>query len=121
MARTKPSSPRRSHAVPSRRKGWKIAFWLMLPAVAALVWFWQPLNHYAVTSASYGARVACPCRFIAGRDLSQCRDDFEAGMWPILLSEDVEAKSVTATFPLLSRQTATWSAGHGCVLEGWEN
>ena len=38
----------------------------------------------------------------------------------ISLSEDAEAKSVTASFPLLESQTATYREGYGCVLESWD-
>lgn len=116
MATTKPKSP--FTRWPKRRR-WP---WLLLLAVAlaALVWFWTPLNGYAQAGASYGARVACSCRFVAGRSLGDCRKDFEPGMGLIFLSEDVGAKSVTARFPLLSAQTATYRDGPGCVLEPWE-
>ena len=39
----------------------------------------------------------------------------------ITLSEDVSARSVTARFPLVSEQTATYRQGWGCVLEPWDN
>jgi hypothetical protein len=94
---------------------------MLLVAVGLLVWFWQPLNSYAVTGASYGARVACSCRFVGGRSLSDCRNDFEPGMALIRLSEDEEARSVTARFPLLASQTATYRKGEGCVLEPWQD
>jgi hypothetical protein len=38
----------------------------------------------------------------------------------IMLSEDTEAKSVTATFPLLASQTARLHPGEGCRLDPWE-
>lgn len=93
----------------------------VLAGVAALVWYWRPLQANLLTATSYGARIACPCRFIAGRSLSSCRADFEPGMGLVLLSEDEEAKSVTAWIPLLQSQTATFRAGEGCVLEKWES
>jgi len=37
----------------------------------------------------------------------------------VILSEDSAAKSVTARFPLLATQTATFRPGEGCVLEKW--
>ena len=90
-------------------------------AAGLLAWYWQALNSYAVTGASYGARVACSCRFVGGRSLSDCAKDFEPGMEIVTLSEDEEARSVTARFPLLSSQTATFREGEGCVLEKWED
>lgn len=104
---------------PSRR-GRRIAAWLAVIGLALLAWYWKPLSGNAVTAASYGARVACSCRYVAGRDLASCRKDFEPGMGLVMLSEDDEAKSVTARFLLLSSQTATFRAGQGCVLEKWE-
>ena len=38
----------------------------------------------------------------------------------VTLSEDRAAKSVTARFPLLTSETATFREGWGCVLEKWE-
>ena len=104
---------------PRARRRWP---WLVLALLAALLgWFWQPLNSFAVTGASYGARVACSCRHLGGRSLDDCRKDFEPGMELIMLSEDAEARSVTATFPLLASQTATFTEGEGCRLEPWEH
>jgi hypothetical protein len=39
----------------------------------------------------------------------------------ITLSEDTSARSVTARFPLIAGQTATYRDGWGCVLERWGN
>lgn len=103
----------------SRRRRWP---WLVLALLAGLLaWFWQPLNGFAQTGASYGARVACSCRFVGGRSLEDCRKDFEPGMELVMLSEDVAGKSVTARFPLLSTQTATYFEGAGCRLEPWRD
>ena len=106
---------------PPARWGRRVLFWLVVVAVGVVAWFWQPLNSYAVLGTSYGARLACPCRFIAGRELSDCRRDFEPGMGLVMLREDAKDKSVTAWMPLLSSQTAIFREGHGCVLEGWKN
>ena len=38
----------------------------------------------------------------------------------VSLSEDARARSVTARFPLLARETATYREGWGCVLEEWK-
>lgn len=104
-----------------RRRLRRVALLLGLAAMLALAWVWGPLQSRAVTAASYAARTACPCRFIAGRDLSSCRDDFMPGMGMVVLSEDEEARSVTARVPLLSTQTATFREGAGCILEPWDN
>jgi len=103
-----------------RRWGRKLLLLLVLAAVAAGAWFWQPLRAFATTGASYGARMACACRFVERRTMGSCRDDFEPGMGLVHVSADEAARSVTATFPLLARQTATFRDGDGCVLETWE-
>ena len=110
-----------SAARPPRRRWRRVLFWVVVTLLAALAWFWTPLNGYALTGASYGARVACSCRFVGGRSLSDCRKDFEPGMELIMLSEDAQAKSVTARFPLLASQTATFREGEGCRLEPWQD
>ncbi|GGC29235.1 hypothetical protein GCM10011371_15940 [Novosphingobium marinum] len=79
------------------------------------------MHEFGLTAASFGARVACPCRYISGRPLETCKDDFEEGMDLVFLSEDEEARSVTATVPLIASQTATFREGQGCVLEGWRD
>lgn len=97
------------------------ALWLGLALLAALVaWFWGPMNAFAKTGAAYGARVACSCRFVGGRELGDCKKDFEAGMELVMLSEDAQAKSVTARFPGLASQTASYRPGLGCQLEPWQ-
>ena len=98
--------------------------WLLLLAVVALaVVFWlnrPAINGYAGVSTAYAARVACSCRFVAGRSLDDCDKDKLAGMELVRLSDDVEARSVTASFPMVLSNTATYREGYGCVLEEWE-
>jgi hypothetical protein len=103
---------------PRRTRRWPLAVLVIL--VAAGVWLREPIHGYAMTGASYGARVACSCRYIGGRPLSDCRKDFESGMELVMLSENADEKSVTATFPLLARQTARVVEGEGCQLERWQ-
>lgn len=114
-----PSAP--AGSAPPRRRSRLWLAWLGLAALAALAWFWGPIHGRAQTAASYGAHVGCSCRFIGGRDLDDCRKDFEPGMGLVTLSEDADAKSVTARFPLLSTQTATYRDGLGCQLQPWED
>jgi hypothetical protein len=113
MATVNPALPS-----PQRTRRRALLFGLAL-ILGLLVWFWGPLNSYAIAGTSYGARVACSCKFLGGRSLADCRKDFEPRMELIMLSEDVEAKSVTATFPLLSSQTARLQPGEGCRLDPW--
>ncbi|MFM2300792.1 MAG: hypothetical protein RLZZ84_528 [Pseudomonadota bacterium] len=104
---------------PARRARRRVVAVLAVALSAALAWFWQPLNGYARIGSAYGARVACSCHYLGGRSLSDCRKDFEPGMQLITLSDDKETKSVTARFPLLASQTATYREGEGCQLEPW--
>ena len=90
-------------------------------ALLLLGWFWKPLNGYASAGAALGARTACSCRYIAGRSLRDCAKDFEPGMALIWLSADARKRSVTARFPLLASETATFREGEGCVLEPWRD
>lgn len=108
-------------APPRRRRRWRLVLPVVALLVAVFAYFWPALHGYAITGASYGARVGCSCRYVGGRTLSDCRKDFEAGMAMITLSEDPQARSVTARFPLLARQTATYREGSGCVLQPWND
>ena len=93
----------------------------MVAALLLLGWYWKPLNGYAAAGAALGARTACSCRYIAGRSLSDCAKDFEPGMALISLSADARERSVTARFPLLASETATFREGEGCMLEPWQD
>lgn len=101
--------------------GRRIALIAALMLAGALAFFWRPLNGFAMTGASYGARVACSCRYVGGRSLGDCRKDFESGMELVSLSEDPAQRSVTASFPLIASQTATFREGEGCRLEPWRD
>jgi hypothetical protein len=75
---------------------------------------------YARAGTAYGARVACSCRYVAGRSLDDCAKDKLAGMELVTLSDDDEAKSVTARMLILASDTATYREGWGCVLQPWD-
>lgn len=80
--------------------------------------FWQ-LPYYraqAATGAAYGARMGCSCHFVEGRAAGTCSADFEPGMGMVSLSIDDEAKTATASVPLLARRTARFVPGSGCLL-----
>lgn len=79
------------------------------------------ISGYADVGTAYAARVGCSCRFVAGRSLDDCEKDKLAGMELVSLSDDEEAKSVTASFPLVTSHTATLREGYGCVLETYES
>ena len=110
-------------AAPASRRGAGLLrrlFWLVLiGVVAVLVLSGHTLASYARTGTAYGARIGCSCRFIEGRPLGSCRKDFEGGMGLVTLSEDAQARSVTARMALAYPQTATFVEGAGCQLEPW--
>jgi hypothetical protein len=90
---------------------------LLATALAALYWFSN--REDARAEIAYGARIACSCRHVDGRELDQCRDDFLPGMGFVRLSEDAEGKSVTAWQPFFGSETARYREGPGCVLDSW--
>jgi len=97
--------------------------WVLVVLVAlAALWavFGSAALGYARAGSAYGARVACSCRFGAGRRLEDCGKDRLKGMELVSLSDDAEAKSVTARMLFLASDTAAYRAGYGCVLERWD-
>jgi hypothetical protein len=69
----------------------------------------------------YGARVACGCRYIENRPLSDCTKDFEPGMEPIRLSENPKTKTITASVPLLVSRSARFDPLLGCQPEAYRD
>lgn len=119
MAKTG-SNPGTGRSVAAKAMLWII----VLAAIAIAIAVWSnrtAIGGYASVGTSYAARVACSCRFVAGRSLEDCRKDKLAGMELVSLSDDAEAKSVTASFPLVTSNTASLREGYGCVLEPWED
>jgi hypothetical protein len=115
MAKSSAPSPRRR----SRWGLWVLA--LIALGAGVVAWaFRAPIQGYSTIAPAYTARVACSCRYVAGRSLEDCAKDKLAGMEAVTLVADEEAKSVTARFPLVSEATATYRKGYGCVLEPWE-
>ncbi|MEP3052163.1 MAG: hypothetical protein ABJP48_05395 [Erythrobacter sp.] len=100
-----------------------LGMWLFVLIIAGLgvaAWYFRaPAQGYANVASSYAARVACSCRFVAGRSLQDCGKDKLAGMELVTLVDDASTKSVTARFPLLAEATASYREGYGCVLEDW--
>ena len=99
--------------------------WLVLGLFALIgagLWAYRaPIQGYAAAGTAYSARVGCSCRFVGNRALNDCEKDQLSGMELISLSEDAEAKSVTATFPLVRSDTASYREGYGCVLQEWRD
>ena len=118
MAKSRTRSAARS--THSRRWPWLAA--ILVAAILAVGWTYRaPAQGYADTASAYMARVGCSCRFVAGRSIDDCAKDKLGGMELVTLSEDVEAKSVTARFPLLASETASYRKGYGCVLQRYED
>lgn len=114
-------SPAPARTAPRTRWGlWVLAIIALGVGGAALA-FRTEINGYGSIASAYSARVACSCRFVAGRSLEDCRKDKLAGMEAVTLVEDVETKSVTARFPLVAQATATYREGYGCVMEPYES
>lgn len=107
---------------PARRRArvWRVLLALVALAIAAAIAFgWTPVHRYARVGAAYGARVACSCRYLGGRSLGDCHKDMERAVAWVSLSEDPATQSVTASYPLLAQETATYRQGWGCQLPPW--
>lgn len=105
-----------------RRRTWPSALLAMVALLGAVAWFYrEPMAGYTTTGTAFGARMACSCRYIAGRALEDCEKDFEPGMEVVFLSEDADEKSITARVPLLASATARYREGFGCVLDPWDS
>jgi hypothetical protein len=88
--------------------------------VVALIGGWlyvRSLTPQLELGVGYAARVACGCRYMGNRPLQQCYADFEPGMEPIRLSEDPEARTVTAYVPLIASRTVRHDKVLGCQPE----
>lgn len=100
-------------------------FWLAVVVIALLGAAWlawgDTLRKTGATGTAYAARVACSCRYVAGRSLDDCGKDKLDGMELVMLSENESSRSVTASIPFVASDTASYREGYGCVLKGWEN
>ena len=112
---------KRPEGITNGRRHWPLVLGVLIAIVFATGWTYrESAEGYARVSTAYSARVACSCRFVAGRSLEDCRKDKLAGMEAVTLRDNPEAKSVTARFPLVAEATATYREGYGCVLEPYE-
>ncbi|WP_317974950.1 hypothetical protein [Novosphingobium pituita] len=82
---------------------------------------WRPAQATARLEAARAARVACSCRYVGGRTLGDCEKDMPPGRFPVSLSQDPAAHTVTASVPLAAAQTATYRKGWGCLLQPWQD
>jgi hypothetical protein len=95
---------------------------LVLALVGGLVafFFGEALAGFGEAGTGYAAKTVCSCRHIAGRGMDSCEGDLMPSMWAVWLTEDEQARTVTATVPLIASTEAQFTDGPGCVLEPWE-
>jgi hypothetical protein len=90
---------------------------LVVLLLALLAWNWRALSARAALGAAYGARVACSCRYVEGRDMPNCQGDKEPGMAMVSLSDHPDARAVSASVPLIASRIARYRPGWGCLLD----
>ncbi len=88
----------------------------LLILIALLVYNYSSIKGQLDVGTAYGARVACSCHYVGGRDIEDCQKDFEPGMEVIGLSVDGERKRITASALLIESATAEFREGWGCVM-----
>ncbi|NRD89398.1 hypothetical protein C8024_07970 [Sphingopyxis sp. BSNA05] len=84
--------------------------------VALFVYNYKSIKGQLDIGTAYGARVACSCHYIGGRDIEDCEKDFEPGMEVIRLTVDEDRKRVTASALLMESATAEFREGWGCLM-----
>ena len=99
-----------------RRVALYIGALFLLILIALLAYNYTFIKGQLNVGTAYGARVACSCHYIGGRDIGDCEKDFEPGMELIGLSVDEGRKRVSASVPLIASATAEFREGWGCVL-----
>lgn len=99
----------------------RVARWAGLALAALALAFiashWPRWQLRATVAAGFGARMACSCRYIEGRDLKSCQGDFKGleGMGLVRLSDDPEHRTVRASVPLMAGRKAVFRQGFGCL------
>ncbi|HWJ70083.1 MAG TPA: hypothetical protein VNS79_08560 [Sphingobium sp.] len=94
--------------------------WVPLALVAFYVAVhWVGWQRQAELAAGLGARTACSCRYVDGRDLASCQGDLVGIDWMALVryAEDGPNKRVMASVPLMARRSARFKDGFGCLPE----
>jgi hypothetical protein len=87
-----------------------------LIALAWLAYNYQSIKGQAELAAAYGAHIACSCRYIAGREIENCKRDFEPGMEMLNVVDDPENKRVIASIPFLAKAMAERRGAFGCIV-----
>ena len=110
------TSPKQPKPTASRLKTVRnVVLVLLAIALLWLIWNWSSIKGQAQLGASYGAHVACSCRYIESRDLKSCETDFEPGMELVSLSDDPANKRVTASILFLAEAVAERRSDFGCL------
>ena len=102
----------------ARRWLWLVPVLLLtLLAGAWLGLKYSSTGRQAGLAAGYIAHVYCSCRHVGGRSAASCETDREPGTEIVEVHEDVRARTVTASVPLLARRTARFDPEYGCTLD----
>ncbi|WP_310496075.1 hypothetical protein [Sandarakinorhabdus sp.] len=115
-----PNSPQIPPRAGAPRRLW---LWLVpVLLLTALAGGWLGLRYsgtgrQAALATGYIAHVMCSCRYVGGRDMASCETDREPGTDVVEVSDDPQARTVTASVPLLSRRTARFDPEYGCSLD----
>tara|TARA_R110000772_G_scaffold156977_10_gene268249 strand:- start:740 stop:1114 length:375 start_codon:yes stop_codon:yes gene_type:complete len=110
-----PKSPSKTQMGKGRIVLYVLALFLLILA-AVFAYNYSFIKGQLGVGTAYGARVACSCHYVGGRNLTDCEKDFEPGMGMIGLSLDAGKRRVTASVPLLASATAEFREGWGCVM-----
>jgi hypothetical protein len=108
---------------PAPRPGWRRwLLWapLLIACLAAGSWLglrYSTTGRQAALATGYVAHVVCSCRYVGGRDMASCETDREPGTEIVQVTDDTEARTITARVPLLSRRTARFDPEYGCTLD----
>lgn len=90
---------------------------VLLVLLIAVIVYAMRMRPTVELGVGYGAHVVCSCRYIGGRDMESCYNDYEPGMEMISMIEDEAERRITASVPLLASRSAQFREGLGCVLE----
>ncbi len=90
---------------------------ILLVLLIAVIVYAMRMKPTIELGVGYGAHVVCSCRYIGGRDMESCYNDYEPGMEMISMTDNPEERRVTASVPLLASRSAQFREGLGCVLE----
>jgi hypothetical protein len=115
MMATPTFSKRRKPPVQKRRFILPVLGSMVLIAIAWFAYNYQSIKGQADLAAAYGAHIACSCRYIAGRELENCKRDFEPGMEMLTVVDDPENKRVIASVPFLAKAMAERRGAYGCI------